>query len=71
MRSGWHWTATRNGPSAASNVVVSDALPAGVTFVSADNGGTESGGVVTWPAVASLANGQYAPAPNSYQPPPS
>src|SRR5439155_602893 len=26
-------------------------------FVSASNGGTEAGGVVTWPSVASLANG--------------
>src|SRR4029077_1016029 len=53
-----HPTATRNtGPSPATSVVVRDTLPAGVTFVSADNGGTESGGVVTWPAVASLGNG--------------
>jgi uncharacterized repeat protein (TIGR01451 family) len=48
---------TNNGPSDAAAVVVQDTLPAGVTFVSADNGGTEAGGIVTWPAVASLANG--------------
>ncbi|TMQ67312.1 MAG: DUF11 domain-containing protein, partial [Candidatus Eisenbacteria bacterium] len=48
---------TNNGPSGAASVVVQDTLPAGVTFVAADNGGAESGGVVTWPAVASLANG--------------
>src|SRR5207244_908954 len=48
---------TNNGPSTASNVAVVDTLPAGVTFVSADNGGTESAGIVTWPAAASLANG--------------
>src|SRR5207244_2864513 len=47
---------TNNGPSAASNVAVTDTLPAGVTFVSADNGGTETSGIVTWPAAASLAN---------------
>ena len=41
-------------------MVVQDTLPAGVTFVSADNGGTEAGGVVTWPAIASLANGASA-----------
>jgi len=28
--------------------------------VSASNGGTESGGVVTWPTIASLANGANA-----------
>ena len=48
---------TNNGPSDAAAVVVRDTLPAGVTFVSADNGGTEAGGIVTWPAVATLANG--------------
>src|SRR5207244_1295639 len=48
---------TNNGPSVASNVAVVDTLPAGVIFVSADNGGTESAGIVTWPAAASLANG--------------
>src|SRR5206468_5784685 len=34
---------TNNGPSDAAGVVVQDTLPAGVTFVSADNGGTETG----------------------------
>src|SRR5438093_1453874 len=48
---------TNNGPSAAVSVVVRDTLPAGVTFVSASNGGTAAAGVVTWPSVASLANG--------------
>src|SRR5439155_352205 len=48
---------TNQGPSPASNVAVVDTLPAGVTFVSADNGGVEAAGVVTWPAAASLANG--------------
>src|SRR5438093_1298318 len=50
-------TVTNNGPSAAVSVVVRDTLPAGATFASASNGGTEAGGVVTWPAAASLANG--------------
>src|SRR5439155_506878 len=50
-------TVTNTGPSAAVSVAVRDTLPAGVTFVSASNGGTAAGGVVTWPAVASLANG--------------
>ena len=45
------------GPSVASSVVVADTLPAGVAFVSATGGGTLSGNVVTWPTIASLANG--------------
>src|SRR5204862_6298697 len=49
-------TVTNNGPSDASAVVVQDTLPAGVTFVSASNGGTATAGVVTWPAFATLAN---------------
>src|SRR5205814_1638881 len=48
---------TNQGPSPASNVAVVDTLPAGVIFVSADNGGVEAAGVVTWPAAASVANG--------------
>ena len=36
------------GTSAATGVVVTDPLPAGVTFVSATGGGTASGGAVTW-----------------------
>src|SRR5207247_2083516 len=48
---------TNNGPSTAASVMVQDTLPQGVTFVSADNGGTEAGGIVTWPAAASIANG--------------
>jgi LPXTG-site transpeptidase (sortase) family protein len=35
-----------------SNVTLTDTLPAGATFVSASNGGTESSGTVTWPAIA-------------------
>lgn len=32
-----------------NNVVITDTLPAGAEFVSASDGGTESGGIVTWP----------------------
>ncbi|MBW8865087.1 MAG: DUF11 domain-containing protein [Verrucomicrobia bacterium] len=39
---------TNLGPSDAVGVVVTDALPVGVTFVSADSSGTTNGGVVTW-----------------------
>jgi uncharacterized repeat protein (TIGR01451 family) len=50
-------TVTNLGPSTASNVSVTDTLPAGVTFVSASGGGTNSAGVVGWPVITSLANG--------------
>ncbi len=48
---------TNLGNATASNVVVSDILPAGTTFVSASPGGTNSGGVVTWPAIRSFVVG--------------
>jgi len=48
---------TNLGPSTASNVVLSDALPAGVSFVSATGGGVAGSGVVSWPAIASLPSG--------------
>jgi|GEM_PF-1702642 len=48
---------TNQGPSTAGNVVAGDTLPPGVAFVSASAGGTLSGGVVTWPALASLPSG--------------
>lgn len=50
-------TITNLGSGAASSVILRDTLPAGVTFVSATGGGTNSGGVVTWPTFASIANG--------------
>ena len=34
------------------NIVMTDTLPAGSVFVSASDGGTASGGVVTWPNIA-------------------
>mgnify|MGYP000645736613 CR=1 FL=1 len=40
------------GIAALTNIVLTDTLPAGAVFVSATNGGTFSGGVVTWPTVA-------------------
>jgi len=39
---------TNGGPSDATSVVVTDAVPAGTSFVSADGGGLEAGGTVTW-----------------------
>jgi uncharacterized repeat protein (TIGR01451 family) len=47
---------TNFGPSTASGVTVTDALPAGVTFVSASVGGTDSAGVVVW-TLGDLGNG--------------
>ena len=49
---------TRNyGPSPAAQVAVSDTLPAGLGFVSASRGGAAAAGVVTWPAIDTLASG--------------
>ncbi|MEZ4586637.1 MAG: DUF11 domain-containing protein [Gemmatimonadales bacterium] len=45
------------GPDPASAVVVTDTLPAGATFLSASHGGTEAGGVVSWPVIPTLAVG--------------
>ncbi|HEY9853283.1 MAG TPA: DUF11 domain-containing protein, partial [Leptolyngbyaceae cyanobacterium] len=50
-------TTVNNGPSPATNVVIRDTLPAGVTFSSASDGGTFADGVVTFPAIPSLASG--------------
>jgi uncharacterized repeat protein (TIGR01451 family) len=47
---------TNQGPFTATNVVVTDALPAGATFVSASAGGALSGGVVTWNLGSMAAN---------------
>ena len=52
---------TNTGPSTATNVVVTDTVPAGLTFVSATNGGTESGGVITWNLANLAVNGQFTP----------
>ena len=47
---------TNLGPSVATNALATNALPAGVVFVSTTGGGSQSGGNVTWPAIT-LANG--------------
>jgi uncharacterized repeat protein (TIGR01451 family) len=48
---------TNFGPSSASGVVVTDSLPATVTFVSATGGGLNNSGIVNW-NLGTLANGQ-------------
>jgi uncharacterized repeat protein (TIGR01451 family) len=50
---------TNFGPSSASGVVVTDSLPAGVTFVSASGGGANNSGTVTW-TLGNLINGQVS-----------
>ena len=47
----------KNYKNAAADVVVKDTLDKNVEFVSADNGGTEAGGVVTW-TIQSVPAGQ-------------
>ena len=53
-------TVTNLGPSAATGVMAVDALPPGVTFVSASGGATPTGGSVTWPSISNLASGGSA-----------
>ncbi len=50
-------TVTNLGPNSATNLVVSDTLPAGAIFVSASDGGTATNGVVTWPALTNFISG--------------
>jgi uncharacterized repeat protein (TIGR01451 family)/gliding motility-associated-like protein len=47
---------TNSGPSSAQNIVLSDVLPANVTYVNATNGGSISNGIVSW-NLPTLANG--------------
>src|SRR6185295_16724700 len=51
---------TNLGPFTATNVVVSNTLPAGVTFISASGGGVNSNGVVKW----TIPNFPYTAATN-------
>lgn len=49
--------ATNLGPGVARGVVVQDQLPPELLFLSASGGATHSAGLVTWPAVDTLASG--------------
>ncbi len=50
-------TVTNHKDDPATNVVVTDELPAGLTLVNASNAGTYSNGVITW-NLGTLAHGQ-------------
>lgn len=50
-------TLNNAGPTAATRVVLTDTLPAGVTFLRATGAPTLVGRVLTWPTIATLANG--------------
>ena len=51
---------TNLGPSTGTNVVVSDLLPASISFINASGGGVFSNQTVRWPAIASLVAGAGA-----------
>ena len=53
-------TYVNTGKATAQSVVVSDALPAGVTYVSSSNGGVFANGVVTWTLGNVVVNGTAA-----------
>ncbi len=46
----WTLTVSNVGNQNATGVVLTDTVPPGTSFVSASDGATESGGIVTWPA---------------------
>ena len=48
---------TNTNPTPVTNVVITDTLPAGVTYVSSSAGGTHVAGVVTW-NIGTLTGGQ-------------
>ncbi|HPS70347.1 MAG TPA: S-layer homology domain-containing protein [Candidatus Cryosericum sp.] len=48
---------TNGGSQAATGVTVTDPVPANVTFVSADNGGVNTSGVVSWTGLTVSAGG--------------
>ena len=50
-------TISNAGPSIASNVVASDSLPPGLTFVSTTSGGKATNSLVTWPLIVALPVG--------------
>jgi uncharacterized repeat protein (TIGR01451 family) len=57
----YHLDILNNGANAATNVVVRDTLPAGLTFVSSTNNGIYSNGVITWNLANLAANSHFIP----------
>jgi len=53
-------TYENTGSDTATGITMEDHLPTGVTFVSASNSGTESGGIVTWNSLPNFPAGQPA-----------
>lgn len=53
-------TLTNSGQVAATNVTVTDTVPAGTSFVSADQGGNQANGTVTWSGLNVPAGGTTA-----------
>lgn len=50
-------TLTNSGPAPASGVVVTDVLPAGITYISDDGGGAYNSGTGLWTISGSIASG--------------
>lgn len=50
-------TTVNRGAAPAARVIITDTLPAGLTNVTASNGGVVKGNTIIWPAVGSLAAG--------------
>ena len=48
-------TTVNHGPNTATNVIITDTLPSGLTNVNVSDGGTLSGNTITWPTIANLA----------------
>ncbi|MEG5031952.1 DUF4347 domain-containing protein, partial [Microcoleus sp. AT3-D2] len=66
-------TTTNNGPSPATNVVITDSLIPGLTNVSVFDGGTYNAatGVIEFPAIATLASGSSVTRRLIFVPPPT
>lgn len=56
----WNLAVANNGPSEATDVVITDTLPAGFTFVSSPDGCTASGSTVTCTIAGPIASGDSA-----------
>src|SRR5690606_23604602 len=51
-------TVSNAGPSTATNLVITDTIPAGMEYVGSSDGGSYSAGVVTWNAGNLVAGGE-------------